>query len=817
MRLLAIAFFICLLGHASAFAQGATVSGTIADTTGAVVPGATVVLAGPGGSQTTVSDAQGGYSFRTVAPGTYHVTATLPGFAPATRDVAVASANVDVPRLTLAIGGLGETVVVSASRIDTALVDAPATMSVVTRDTLATTPAQNYADLLRSVAGVNAIQTSARDVNLTSRQATSTLSNSQLVLVDGRSVYLDFFGLVLWDFVPTNLDDVKQIEVIRGPASAVWGANALTGVVNIITKSPREQKGTTVVLSAGGFSRDAGSGAGKGAGSIFGANATFADAPNSIWSYRVSAGYFNSDAFSRPTGQIPLITDPRNPSATVGGAFYPIDGPGATGTAFQNRGTSQPKFDARVDQEIGGGRITYAGGVAGSQGIIHTGIGPFDIQSGSYIGYGKVNYTKGALKVNAFANLVSAEAPNLLLVDPATGRPLQLNFSTQTYDVEAGDAVRFGSRQVLSFGGNLRRNDFDITIAPAAENRTEIGGYAQDEIFLDPVRLTIGGRVDKFGNLSDPVFSPRIAAVVTVAPSQTVRASFNRAFRSPSVINNYLSTQIVSPVDLSALAPLLPPALQPAVARPFPLVVNAVGSRIPIAGTPQQELTEESVTAYEVAYTASIRGTTATAAFYVNDLDNNINFVQLPANLDPYTAANPPPGWPLPPAIVAVLAQRGIFLPRTAFTYLNLGPLREKGIELSVDHRFGRGVSGFANYSWQAKPSVLDSANPFPAEELALPPTNRFNIGGSFDTRRLLGSASVNYTDRAFWSDVLTSAFHGFTDAYTMVNGTFGVKWMQARVTTLVKGTNLLNSDIQQHVFGDILKRTIVGEVRIAY
>ena len=816
MRSLAIVFIYLFL-PASALAQSATVSGTIADTSGAVVPGATVVLTGPGG-QTTVSDAQGGYSFRNVAQGTYQITATLPGFAPVTRnDVNVASANVEVPRLTLAIGALGETVVVSASRIDTALVDAPATMSVVTSDTLATTPAQNYADLLRGVPGVNAIQTSARDVNLTSRQATSTLSNSQLVLVDGRSVYLDFFGLVLWDFVPANLGDVKQIEVIRGPASAVWGANALTGVVNIITKSPREQKGTNVVLSAGGFSRDAGSGVGKGAGAVFGANATFADAPNSIWSYRVSAGYFNSDAFPRPTGRIPVIADPRIPGATVGGALYPADGPGAPGTAFQNRGTSQPKFDARVDQEISGGRITYAGGVAGSQGIIHTGIGPFDIQKGSYIGYGKVNYTKGALKVNAFANLVSAEAPNLLLVNPATGQPLQLNFSTQTFDVEAGDAVRFGSRQVVSFGGNVRRNNFDITIAPSAENRTEIGGYAQDEIFLDPVRLTIGGRVDKFGNLSDPVFSPRIAAVVTVAPSQTVRASFNRAFRSPSVINNYLSTQIVAPTDLSGLAPLLPPPLQPLVAQPFPLVVNAVGSKIPINGAPQQELTEESLTAYEVAYTASIMRTTATAAFYVNDLDHNINFVQLPPNLDPYTAANPPPGWPLPPAILALLAQRGIFLPRTAFTYLNLGPVREKGIELSVDHRFAAGVSAFANYSWQAKPSVIDSATPFPAEELALPPTNRFNIGASFDVRRLLGSGSVQYTDKAFWSDVLTSAYHGFTDAYTMVNGTFGVKWMQGRVTTLVKATNLLNSDIQQHVFGDILKRTIIGEVRIAY
>jgi outer membrane receptor protein involved in Fe transport len=802
----------------AAFAQAATVSGSVVDSSGGVVPGATVVLSGPAGSQQTVSGGGGDYSFRNVAAGTYQVTVTLAGFATATAGgVSVSSGNVTVPRITLSLGTLGETVVVSASRVDTALADAPATMSVVTSETLASTPAQNYADLLRGVPGVNAIQMSARDINLTSRQATSTLSNSELVLVDGRSVYLDFFGLVLWDFVPANLGDVKQIEVIRGPASAVWGANALTGVVNIITKSPREQKGSTVVLSAGGFSRDAGSGAGRGPGGIFGANATYADAPNRTWSYRVSAGYFNSDAFPRPTGRIPVITDPRNPGATVGGALYPADGPGATGTAFENRGTSQPKFDMRVDQEIAGGRITYAGGVGASSGIIHTGIGPFDIQKGSYIGYGKVNYAKGALKVNAFTNLVSAEAPNLLLVDPATGKPLQLNFSTQTYDVEIGDAIRAGARQVFTFGGNVRRNNFDITIAPAAENRTEIGGYVQDEIFLDPVRLTIGGRVDKFGNLADPVFSPRLAAIVKVAPEHTVRVSFNRAFRSPSVINNYLSAQIVSPTDLSGLAPLLPPPLQPAVAQPFPLVVNAVGSKIPINGVPQAELSEESLTAYEVAYTAAIGRTTATAAFYVNDLDHNINFVQLPSSLDPYTAQNPPPGWPLPPAILAVLAQRGIFLPRTAFTYLNLGPLREKGLELSLDQRVAAGITAFVNYSYQAKPAVLDSATPFPTDELALPPTNRFNIGANVDGRRLLGSAAVQYADNAFWSDVLTSPYHGFTDAFTMVNGSFGVKWMQSRVTTMVKVTNLLNQDIQQHVFGDILKRSVVGEVRFQY
>ena len=123
------------------------------------------------------------------------------------------------------------------------LVNAPATMTVVSNETIEASPAQNYGDLLRSVPGLNVIQMSARDINLTSRQGTSTLSNSQLALLDGRSIYLDFFGLILWDFVPSNPSDIKQIEVVRGPASAVWGANALTGVVNIITKTPREAAG----------------------------------------------------------------------------------------------------------------------------------------------------------------------------------------------------------------------------------------------------------------------------------------------------------------------------------------------------------------------------------------------------------------------------------------------------------------------------------------------------------------------------------------------------------------------------------------------
>ncbi len=707
-----------------------------------------------------------------------------------------------------------EVVVVTASKIESTLTNAPATMSVVTSETILTSPAQNYGDLLRNVPGLNIIQTSARDINITSRQATTSLSNSQLALLDGRSIYLDFFGLILWDFVPSSPAEIKQIEVVRGPASAVWGANALTGVVNIITKSPREAAGTSLTLLGGSIDRECDRCSQSDMGYSFGGNATIARAVNDMWSYKLSVGYFGSDAYSRPTGKIPVVDDPREPGKKVGGATYPADSAtGTFGTVFENTGTTQPKIDLRLDQEFGnGGRMTYGGGVAGTEGIVHTGIGPFDIQSGSYMYYGKMNYSKGAFKLNFFANLLDVEAPNLLLPDPATGKGVQLNFKTQTYDLEFGHSKVFAAKHVVSVGGNVRRNNFEITLTPNSKDRTELGLYLQDEFFLEKFRFTVGGRVDKFGNIDDPVFSPRITAMWKPGPTHSVRASYNKAFRSPSTVNNYLDQGIYQPVDLRGLSPLLPPPFQPLVQQPFPLVVYATGN---------EDLKEESLTAYEIGYTGTFGGkTTVGIAYYINDVDDNINFVQLAPNVDPYTAANPPPGWKLPPQILTAMAAQGIYLPRTAFTYENLGPTRNKGLELSVEHSFTNQVSAFANYSYQAKPEVLDpdeGQDPYPAIELAYPPKSRFNLGVSYTAKRLLGSISWNYTDKAFWSDVLTSTYHGYTDSFNLVNASIGARWADGKVTTTIKSTNLLNQEVQQHVFGDILKRTVVGELRFQF
>ena len=262
---------LILLWPATGSAQTGSIRGSVVDQTDLVLPGATVTLRGNGVPRTAYSDEQGNFELAEVAPGTYTLRVSLAGFSDATvEDVTVSGAPLELSPVALQLASFGDTVVVTASRNAGRLIDAPVSTSVISAATLDTTPAQNYGDLLRAIPGANVIQLSARDVQVTSRSPGNTLTNSQLVLVDGRSAYLDFFGLVLWDLLPTNFDDVEQIEVVRGPASAVWGANAMTGAVNIITKPPRESVGTTVTLSGGYVDRNDGSGTGRGAGSLFG-------------------------------------------------------------------------------------------------------------------------------------------------------------------------------------------------------------------------------------------------------------------------------------------------------------------------------------------------------------------------------------------------------------------------------------------------------------------------------------------------------------------------------------------------------------------
>ena len=787
-----------LAGVTTAQEGTGTLTGDVKDADGLSLPGVTVTATGPSGSKTGYTDADGRFTIAGLAPGNYDVSAELSGFVTITQtDVAVVAGENVIP-FVMRTGGLTELIVVTASKVETPLINAPATMSVVTSETIESTPAQNYADLLRSVPGLNVVQTSARDINLTSRQATSTLATSQLALLDGRSIYLDFFGFVAWDFLPVNFSEIKQVEVIRGPASAVWGANAQTGVVNIITKTPRETPGTQILISGGTFDRDVDGGEELDSGTSFGTNIRFAQAVNDTWSYKISGGYFTQDALARPVGTVPICVPNVEQDGCPGISNLTGGAPYAR-VAYENRGTSQPKFDFRLDQELDeASRIVYATGYAGTEGIVHTGIGPFDIDSGSYVFYGKVNYNRGDFKLNFFTNILDADSANLL-TRGANGQLLSFTFKTQTYDIESGYSTLLADKHLLTFGGNYRRNNFELELAPNVEDRNEVGAYIQDEFFTDHIRLVLGARVDKFSVIDDPVFSPRVTFMYKPAESQALRLSFNRAFRSPSAINNFLQTAIIfAGVDLRPFG--IPVPL-------FPIIVPAFGN---------DQLKEESLTAYEIGYTGEFGGrTSVSASFYINDTDNNINFVPL----TPYSSANLPPLWlasGLPPALFdLVSATQGGPFP-SGFTYLNIGPLRQHGFELGVDSIVSENVSVFANYSWQGDPEIRNPDEDqlaYPESELIFPPKHRFNAGFNFNSNRYLGSASLNYTAEAFWTDVLSAPFHGPTEAFTTVNGAFGVRWMDNHITTTVKVNNIFDEEVQQHIFGDIIQRMWYAEV----
>ena len=110
-------------------------------------------------------------------------------------------------------------------------------------------------ELFRLVPGVQVAQINSSNWAVSIRGFNDQFSNKLLVLIDGRSIYQRAFSGVFWDAEDMVLDDIDRIEVIRGPGGAVWGANAVNGVINIVTKSAKDTQGTLVRVGAGTFDR----------------------------------------------------------------------------------------------------------------------------------------------------------------------------------------------------------------------------------------------------------------------------------------------------------------------------------------------------------------------------------------------------------------------------------------------------------------------------------------------------------------------------------------------------------------------------------
>ncbi len=650
-----------------------------------------------------------------------------------------------------------DVLVVSGSRMEQSLLESGAAISVIDSADIATLPWDDFGDLLRTVPGINVAQTGVRDINVTARGATATLANTQLALLDGRSIYLDFFGFVAWDLLPVQAQEIYRIEIVRGPGSAVWGANAMSGVVHVITKRPKDLAGTTLVVGTAESS------------------VLHAGAAGNV-AYKVTAGLVDQSPYDRPTGPVPGAVPPQE---------YP---------PFANPGTDQARVNAAVDWDLaGGGMFGFGLGYAETSGILHSGIGPFQVHDGSSLSYLEASWQRDEWRIRLGSSVLDGDTVNLL-TRRADGAPLPFAFDTDTLDFSATSTSKAGTRHTLTYGVDYRSNDFLLEIAPAASRRDEWGVFLQDEIAItERLRWSIGARHYESDALADPVLAPRTSLVFLPLGNHALRAAFGKAFRAPSAINEHLDVSILQPLG------------------PLAVVADADGN---------SAIDEERVAAYELGYTGAFRSFSFTADLYRNEIQDSIDFFVAerygPGNL-------PGPGPTLPAAVIPCFA----FAPSTGpaacpllglagvvpsqYSYRNIGRIVQRGAE--VGFAGDRGLwRWFANASWQDAPDVAGGVEP---GDLNVPPEWRANLGFGRDSGRYYFNVTVNYQDEAYWADVLS--VRARTAAFTQVGVTLGWRFIDDRLMFKIVGQNVFDEHVQQHIFGDLLSRRVEGQLSLQF
>ncbi len=628
-----------------------------------------------------------------------------------------------------------ETIQVIRLGSDVSVVQAPVAVTVIDSRQIETSSSSNVADLLRAAPGVVVIQTSARDFDIRTRGAASVAEHRQLVLVDGTSVYLDFYGIVLWDALPFDFDAIRQIEVQQGPGSALWGPNALAGVINLRTKSPREMQGGSLRMTAGERGTR-------------GASLRWGEAFRDI-SYSISASLMQQDAWAR---------DDVLPNGT----------PLPKGYQFANRGTREPKAEARIDWGTEDNPAwSFRAGFGGTTGIFHSRLGPFLIEPGTYTGHAEIDRNTKTVETKAYWNRLHGNASNLL-------NGIAFAFDTDTYAAEATNRHTIGTNQLLVYGANVRENRFSLSIAPDASARHEVGAFVEDSIVTRHVTINGSVRIDQFNSIGTEV-SPRASVVWQPRPGQAMRLAYNRAYRAPSVTDMFLDTAVPSAIQFGTSA--------------FTFMTRAEGNR---------ELHVELVNALELGYTFEYAPRSLVAmSIYRNATKNNIVFV--PTSF--YSPSDPPAGWPLPASTVPRSQ-----LPKT-LGFVNIGRVVDEGLELSWNAAWNEWLSTRASYTRQRTPAVTNNGT-IPLR-VNRPPRNEAALTTTCQMTRAYSSVSASYTGSAFWADVLDSRFWGSTHPYLLIDASLGVD-INPKLKVIANVNDLADRKVKEHVFGDIIRRRAI-------
>tara|TARA_A100001037_G_scaffold306771_1_gene355293 strand:- start:444 stop:4610 length:4167 start_codon:yes stop_codon:yes gene_type:complete len=248
LRKIIITLFII---SGSSFAQNGTITGKVLDkTNGSPLMGANVVLEGT--AQGAASSTDGQYTIFQVDPGEYTLMVTYIGYENLKIDLVVEVGKTLTQDLELIPETIQmETYVVTASRRRERVEDAPAAISVISKKEIRRESNTNLGDYLKGTKGIDFTQSGIDSYNMTARGFNSSFSSRLLTLTDGRMANVPSLRLTAYNVIPVSFEDVEQIEVVLGPASALYGPNAHSGVLNIVTSSPIRTQGTSINIQGG--------------------------------------------------------------------------------------------------------------------------------------------------------------------------------------------------------------------------------------------------------------------------------------------------------------------------------------------------------------------------------------------------------------------------------------------------------------------------------------------------------------------------------------------------------------------------------------
>ena len=377
----------------------------------------------------------------------------------------------------------------------------PAAVSVVTQDDIHRSGAMNIPEALRLVPGMDVAQLDASQWAVSARGFNDVFANKLLVMQDGRSIYTPLFSGVFWDVQGTLLQDIDRIEVIRGPGATLWGANAMNGVINIITKNAAETQG--LLLNGGGGIQDRGFGGIRYGGKI-GDNAF----------YRVYGTYEDHAGTVLPDG-----SDAANSWQLARGGFrtdwnpsddntFTLQGDGYAGWINQVFGVYDPLSPTLTDTNFDEMKATGANAL-GRWTHAFSDTSNFKLQA-------YYDYTE-----RAAANIFDEQR--------------------QAFDLDAQHEFTLGNRNKVDWGMGYRvtadweGNNPTITFNPDRETVNLYSAFAQDEIALvkDRLSLALGSKFED-NDYTGFEIEPGGRLLWTPTERQTFWASISRAVRTPS-------------------------------------------------------------------------------------------------------------------------------------------------------------------------------------------------------------------------------------------------------------------------------------------